>query len=230
MSDYQRFAVYYTAPTGPLAEFGANWLGWDMVSGQPAPHPDIAGLPAPVAELTATPRKYGFHGTLKAPFRLAPGTGPAMLLGAMRDMAGTIAPVALSGGLKLAQLGGFLALIPKGGDKALNELTAELVRELDLFRAPLTDREYARRKPEKLSPAQRAHLDRWGYPYVMEEFRFHMTLTGDLPAAQARAVCDALTPVLAPMLTAPYVIDAISLAGEDAAGRFHLIERVPLTG
>ncbi len=230
MSDYQRFAVYYTAPAGPLATFGANWLGWDMVSGQPAAHPDIPGLTAPVAELTATPRKYGFHGTLKAPFRLAPGTDAAMLLAGMRSIAGAIPPVTLANGLKLARLGGFLALIPKGGDRALNDLAADLVRELDLYRAPLSDREYARRKPETLSPAQREHLDRWGYPYVMEEFRFHMTLTGDLPTPQAQALCDALIPVLDPLLTTPYVIDAISLAGEDTQGRFHLIQRVPLTG
>ena len=38
-----------------------------------------------------------------------------------------------------------------------------------------------RRRPETLSPRQRELLHRRGYPFVMEEFRFHPRLTGGLP-------------------------------------------------
>ena len=39
----------------------------------------------------------------------------------------------------------------------------------------------ARRLRSPLSPQQRELLVRYGYPYVHEEFRFHMTLTGRVP-------------------------------------------------
>ena len=73
-------------------------------------------------------------------------------------------------------------------------------------------------------------LQRWGYPHVMEEFRFHMTLTGSLPAAELAAVEAVLAPRLALLLPAPFAIDALTLLGEDADGRFHQISRAALTG
>ena len=79
MPVFTRFAVYYAPEPGPLADFGAAWLGWDATAGSARAHPDIAGLPRPVAEITQTPRKYGFHGTVKPPFRLAPGSTPEAL-------------------------------------------------------------------------------------------------------------------------------------------------------
>ena len=78
MIEFSRYAVYYAPPADdPLAVFGAGWLGWNAVEGALAQHPEIAALPAPVERITATPRKYGFHGTLKPPFRL---TGDAATL------------------------------------------------------------------------------------------------------------------------------------------------------
>ncbi|TMV36066.1 DUF1045 domain-containing protein, partial [Thioclava sp. BHET1] len=97
MADFSRYAVYYAPPAGPLADFGAGWLGWDPVAGLPRAHPAVAGLPCPVAELTATPRKYGFHGTLKPPFRLAPGTEAGGLIAALDALAADLAPLALEG-------------------------------------------------------------------------------------------------------------------------------------
>ena len=70
MPEYTRFAVYYAPEPGAFADFTASWLGWDPVTASPRPYPQIPGLPRPVAEITDTPRKYGFHGTLKPPFRL----------------------------------------------------------------------------------------------------------------------------------------------------------------
>ncbi|TKA95193.1 DUF1045 domain-containing protein, partial [Cereibacter changlensis] len=90
--------------------------------------------------------------------------------------------------------------------------------------------EIARRRPERLSPRQRGYLADWGYPYVMEEFRFHLTLTGDLPEAEAAQVEAVLAPVLAPLLPRPFRIGSLCLFGEAADGRFRLLERVALTG
>lgn len=65
---FRRYGLYYTPRPGALAEFGAAWLGWDPVAGQSMAHPAIDGLPRDISEITASPRKYGLHGTIKPPF------------------------------------------------------------------------------------------------------------------------------------------------------------------
>lgn len=228
MTDYDRYAIYYAPEPGPLADFGAAWLGWDAMRGAAADHPDVAGLPRPIEALTGTPRKYGFHGTIKPPFRLAAGTTAEGLHRAAAALAEDLAPVTLDG-LRLHRLGGFLALTPEGDAGALADLAARVVTGLDAFRAPAPADEIARRRPERLTPRQRAHLDRWGYPYVMEDFLFHMTLTGALPEDEARQVEAALAPVVAPLLPRPFRVTDLCLFGE-TAGRFHLIHRYTLSG
>ena len=227
--DYRRYAIYYTPAPGPLTQVCSAWLGWDMATGRDVPHPDVAGLPLPVAEITETPRKYGLHATMKPPFRLAQGATPAMLDDALASFCAQ-RPAVTMDGLELARLGRFLALRPLGNEFPLNALAADIVRAFDAFRAPLTEAEMARRREAGLTPEQDALLRAWGYPYVMDQFRFHITLTGKLPVAQARQTAEALAPVLTPLLPAPFVIDALSLAGEDAKGRFHLISRHAFTG
>ncbi|NNU80359.1 DUF1045 domain-containing protein [Halovulum dunhuangense] len=227
MDSMKRFAIYYAPPAGGLSDFGAAWLGWDPATGSTVAHPDVAGLPRPVAELTGTPRKYGFHGTLKPPFRLAQGQTADALADACAALASRIAPFDLQG-LRLARLGGFLALVPEGDAAPLAALAAACVRDLDPFRAPPTGSEIARRAPDRLSPRQRELLDRWGYPYVMEEFRFHLTLSGKLDPQDAAAVEAALAPVVAPLLPRPFPIGEICLFGEDGAGMFHILRRFAL--
>ena len=229
MEDFRRYAIYYVPRPGEMAEAAAAWLGWDLAQGRAVAPPLLAGLPGPLADLTAAARPYGFHGTLKAPFRLAPGQNARALNLAAARLAERLAPVSLPR-LQLAELGGFLALIPEGDAKDLLGLGAEVVSQLDRFRAPLTAAEIARRRPERLSPRQRDLVDTWGYPHVMEAFRFHLTLTGDLDAATRAAVARVLESWLVPILPAPFVIEDICLVGEDAAGRFHLLARHALTG
>ncbi|WP_424973557.1 DUF1045 domain-containing protein [Dinoroseobacter sp. S124A] len=221
---YSRFAVYYIAPEGPLASFGARWLGWDVITGTPADPLDVAGR----AEATETPRKYGFHGTLKPPFRLAEGLDLAALQTAMATLAARQGS-ARCDGLQLSRLGRFLALTPVGETGALAALAEACVTELDLFRAPPSAEELARRRGAGLSPAQEANLVEWGYPYVRDQFRFHMTLTGRLPKPDLPSWEDTLRAALPP-LPAPFVIDSLGLVGERADGRFELIQRYALTG
>ncbi|MDB6452953.1 DUF1045 domain-containing protein [Falsirhodobacter sp. 20TX0035] len=209
-----RYAIYYLPPPGPLARFGAEWLGWDPEAGVRLSHP------LSVDALVAEPRKYGFHGTLKAPFRLL---GPeADLEVAVADLAHRLRPV-WPGPLKVERLGSFLALVPQGDQTELNETAALIVRFLEPFRQPLTEAEIARRKPERLTPKQRELLDAWGYPFVMEEFRFHMTLTGPCDMQP-----EALEPLIQPALPAEFGIDSICLMKEDREGRFHLLRRYPI--
>ncbi len=114
---FNRYAVYYTVPQGPLADFGASWLGWDLVTGREVPHQTLPDLSQnEIAEITQTPRKYGFHGTIKPPFRLADGCDADGLMLAFQRAASQVAPVTLDG-LKLAQIGRFLALVVDGGSE-----------------------------------------------------------------------------------------------------------------
>lgn len=220
---FQRLAIYYLPPPGPLADLGNAWLGWDARAGVAVARPDC-GLD--LAALTAAPHRYGFHATLKAPFRLAADRMQAEVAAALHDHAARLAPVLLPEGLALRAEHGFLALMPPAPVPELTALAAGLVRGLDGFRAPLTTAERARRRPETLSPRQRAQLDRWGYPWIFADFRFHMTLTG--PLADPAPVMRALAPVLPADLGAPLTIRHVALMGEDAEGRFHLIAEVPL--
>lgn len=223
----QRYAIYYAPPPGALADFAARWLGWDAAEGCARAHPVLNGLPLPIADLTATPRKYGFHGTLKPPFRLADGRTEAELRNACASLARCLAPLRLPG-LRLARLGGFLALVPQGDTGPLATLAAEVVMALDGFRAPPDAAEIARRRPERLSASQRDLLARWGYPYVLGEFRFHLTLTGDLPHDTATQVAEVLTPQLAPLLAERFEVADICLFGEAEDGGFRLLHRYPL--
>ena len=222
----KRYALYYAPADRGLWQAGAAWLGRDAETGQAVPHPEVAGLDV----ATLAPRKYGLHATLKAPFRLAAGVGADDLAEALAHAAAQIAPVVLPG-LAVASLGGrFLALRPEGSEAGLMDLAAEVVTRFEPFRAPLTEAELARRKPETLSPRQRDLLVAFGYPYVFEEFRFHMTLSGDLPEAELARLAPEAEAFFAPHLARPFAVDQLCLFGEDESGLFHLLSRHRLTG
>lgn len=225
---FERYAIYYTpARQTALADFGAAWLGWDSATGVAVAHPAVVDLD--VAAITETPRKYGFHGTIKPPFRLAQGQSASALDQALADLCAQTAPVTLTG-LRLARLGRFLALVPDGDATALAGLAARAVQDLDPFRAPATEAEMAKRRAARLSPAQDAMLVRWGYPYVLDQFRFHLTLTRRLDPDTAAEAEAALGPILADLPLRPYTLTGLTLLGEDETGRFHQITRHRLTG
>ncbi|WP_050928156.1 DUF1045 domain-containing protein [Aestuariivita boseongensis] len=225
-----RYAIYFIPDQAePWAAFCTAWLGWDIAAGKAVEHPDIAGLDRPVSAITAVPRRYGLHATLKPPFRLRAGKTAAALTRAVRDLARDIAPVTLSG-LDVTPLGRFLALTAQGETRTLNAAAARIVRELDAFRAPPSDQELERRRSAHLSPAQEANLKQWGYPHVLDQFRFHMTLTSKLPKDDQARTLATLQSHLAPLLPRPFVIRDIALVGEDDEGFFHLIDRFALSG
>ena len=230
MAVYSRYAVYYVPPKGSaLAHFGATWLGWDLDPGTPLPHPDLPGLAVPIAEVTATPRRYGFHGTLKPPFRLADNDGGVALRSAVAALAAR-SPAILGPPLALSPIGRFLALMPSAPFPELDRLAAACVTELDAFRAPPSEAELSRRRAAGLSAAQEAYLARWGYPYVLGEFRFHLTLTGPLDAPTAAEVASVLAPLAAPHCAEPFTVGEICLCGELSDGHFQIVERYSLTG
>ena len=186
-------------------------------------------LPRPALELSARPRKYGFHGTLKPPFVLAEGRSVAGLHAAIAAMAPRLPRLRLEG-MRLAALGRFLALIPEGDTGPIDDLAAALVETLDGFRAPPETSEAMQRRTRGLTPRQDALLSRWGYPYVMEEFQFHITLTGPLEDEERAQTAAALEPLFKPLLERPFRIDDICLFGEGQDGMFRNLHRYTLTG
>jgi len=183
MSNYPRYAIYYAPERGSrLDRFGAELLGYDAYEGIDVPFPAIE-LPADWHQMTQDPRKYGFHATLKPPMALAPGCSEDELIAACAAFAGTPRAIPLIEPI-VDTISGFSALVPSTGSPTLEDLAADCISTFDRFRAPLTDADRARRNPPRLTPRQRDYLERWGYPYVMEEFRFHMTLTGRLDTAR----------------------------------------------
>jgi putative phosphonate metabolism protein len=227
-----RFALYFTpAAQSRLARFGAAMLGYDCDAGATVPQARLDGIDAAAAARAAVePARYGFHGTLVAPFELAPGRSPGDLAAALAGFAAQRAPVAL-GRLKVAPIGGFTALVPAGPQDAVGALAGECLAAFDACRAPLDEHDRARRLAAGLSPRQVELLERWGYPYVFEEFRFHMTLTGRLPADQRARWLAALAAAFAPLADEPVEIDALSLLRQDdRAARFRVVARQPLRG
>lgn len=225
MTGFPRYAIYFAAGAdSALSRFGAELLGYDAYTGDELPFPREALQVAPDwRDISADPRKYGFHATLKAPMALAPGKTEAELVAACAAFASkartipTIQPV-------VDTISGFIAVIPAEPVDALQQLAADCVRDFDSFRPALTAEDRVRRKPEKLSERQREYLDRWGYPYVMEEFRFHMTLTGRLDAERRGPILEMLRARFATLKLDALTIDRITLfRQDDAKARFRII-------
>jgi Protein of unknown function (DUF1045) len=226
MDQMQRYAVYYAPREGAFAFRANDWLGRESGNASDLPQPVLAGIGDP-RDITAEPRRYGFHGTIRAPFRPAEGVGEETVSRTVSHLAARLRPVVCEG-LRVEVLHGFIALTPAGCEAALLELGAAVVEGTDTLRAPLTEAEIARRRPDRLSPRQRELMHRWGYPHVMEEFRFHLTLTDRLENPEP--VRAALETYFAPVLPRPFVIEDLCLFGEDASGRFQLMHRYALTG
>ncbi len=225
--EFSRYALYYAPPEGAAwSDLATAWLGWDMVAGKNLPHPDAGEID--VDTITARPRKYGLHGTIKPPFRLAEGTDRMGLQAAAQELSARLAPVKLDG-LEVAQLGPFLALRPVGDTTALADLAAACVEGLDRFRAPAPEAELARRRARGLTDRQESHLQRWGYPYVMDDFRFHITLTRRLDATLLPSIERWLSARLGPLLPRPFIVSDFALVGEAEDGRFHMIHRYTLS-
>lgn len=224
---FSRYAVFYTLPPGPLSRFCNSWLGWDIRAGATVSPPSIDGLPASVADITRAPRKYGVHGTIKAPFHLQPGTTPDQLLAAFSRFCAAQSPVYVDR-LELACLGRFVALVPVGDTSDLSALAARAVQDLDRFRAPLSEPERSRRLGKSMRQEHRNNLELWGYPYVMDAFKFHITLSGKLPGQQAMQVQTVLRPLLDPLLPHPMHLESLSLCGQTPAGMFQEVSRLPL--
>ncbi|WP_417687523.1 DUF1045 domain-containing protein [Roseibium sp.] len=176
-----RYAIYFAAPADDaLMRAGNAWLGRDPYTGASLPQPHAGGLSADrFADLTIDPRRYGFHGTLKAPFELKAGTSEEDLVEACRALSRCIAPFEFAG-LQPRALGKFLALVPVDEAPELAAFAEVCMRHFEPLRAPLAASDLERRRKSGLTLTQDRNLKDWGYPYIFDDFRFHMTLSNKL--------------------------------------------------
>ena len=213
---HRRYAVYFCpSPDSTWARASAQWLGWDVNT--------ACALESVGQAWVSTPQKYGFHATLKAPFRPNAPDALAGLLDSLQQLAGRHQPIELAP--QLNQIGSFWAFTQGQPCPELNALEADLVRSLEPYRAPLNPAEMAKRLQADLSPHQRALLDRWGYPYVLDQFQFHLTLTGSDPAGAAGEL---IHQHFAQAMASPLWVRDLALVGERQDGFFEVIHRQPL--
>ena len=196
----ERFAIYF-AP------------GRDSLLGQRAE----AWLAQPELEaLTVSARRYGFHATLKAPMALAAGVDRAQVEMAVAEFAGRNAAVEMELAARL--IDGFLALTAEPQSQELTDFAASVVVAFEPLRALLAPAERARRLRAPLSARQIELLDRYGYPYVLEEFQFHMTLTDRLATEQREPMRKRAADWFAEALAEPVVLDRLVLFHEAEPG------------
>jgi putative phosphonate metabolism protein len=177
-----RYAVYFApAVESPWWDAGSRWLGRCAATDRALDQPPIEGVDAALLRrLTHEPRRYGWHATLKAPFALAEGVSPADFRSALQALASRFRAFDMPA-LRARRLGGFLALCPEGNAETIHELAAACVTELHPLVSVLSCAEIERRRRKSLLSTQEdALLVRWGYPYVLKRYRFHMSLTSDL--------------------------------------------------
>ncbi|RFC00730.1 hypothetical protein B5K08_00605 [Rhizobium leguminosarum bv. trifolii] len=227
-----RYALYFSPPKDdPLTGAASLWLGRDAFSDETYPAPEHERLDAAEQfELTADPRRYGFHATIKAPFSLAASVTERDLMAVVEEFAARTEAFEIPE-LVLGQLGRFFALVPGSVHQPLQDFAAKVVRSFEPFRAAITEADMARRNPEKLSDSQRANLQRWGYPYVMEDFGFHMTLTGQVPEPRAAVMKTILTERFADFTGRPLTISGLAVFTEETRGApFKVHSWLPLSG
>ena len=210
---YFRYGLYFKPKAGSaLAEFEDKWFA--------ANRPN---------EVIGIPKRYGLHATLKAPFKLDEQKTFDGMFAAIKQLSAGFSPIQV-GELVQRKIGSFLALVPKSNCPDLDRLAFECVRMIDPYRAPIEVRELERRRTVSLSSEEEKMLRNWGYPYVKDSFRFHITLTGNLDEKQVKYIQPELGDLLKPVLSEPLMIEDICLVGDPGEGKpFRLLERFSLT-
>lgn len=214
-----RYAIYFTpSSTDALLKIAHNWLGRNAFTGEPVRRPVIKGLAVEeLDKITVSARRYGFHATIKAPFHLAQNYNEDDLLRDLMHFSLSIKPITLPR-LQIAEIGSCFALMLKEPVPGLQQMANDTVVALDKFRAPLSEQDFSRRNPQALTSAQLRNLQQWGYPYVFDEFRFHMTLTDKIEEQHRLKIAAILDDFFAPVLTDSVEINNLALFVEPEPG------------
>jgi len=223
-----RYAIYF-APRAHSRWWSvwSGWLGHDAIKRTPLARPNVSGVePGLLAELVKEPSRYGLHATLKAPFKLRTGAHISDLEEFAINFAAQQQPFTLN--LKIERLGNFFALTPVQVDSKINTLAGVIVKEFARFAMPPSQSEIDRRRLSGLSAHQDEMLLRWGYPYVMDCFRFHISLSGHLKGIDSNVetlIKNALNLQLNSVISEPLVFDSICLFEEPAAGQNFFLKK-----
>lgn len=179
--------------------------------------PVLPGL----AEATAEPRRYGLHGTLKAPF--VPRYGLQSFLQAATSFAAQCHSFALPA-LAVKEIEAVVALCPVTASPQLYQLAEACVKILDPHRTPESEDVQAKRRNGKTA-RQIVHITQFGYPFIFEDFNFHMTLTGQMKNnPYLKAACAYFSQALGQ----PRFIDNLAIFVEEEKGSpFRLYCRLP---
>jgi hypothetical protein len=215
---FERYAIYWAPePGSALAEFGRRWFGSDPDTGPPPDERALFGLDAGLAgRAVESPRRYGLHATVKAPFRPAMGIDEAALARALDEFCARRRRVR-SAPLRLHRFTRYLALVPEGRRAGIEWLADECVTHFDRFRAPLSEADLARRSGS-LSPLERAHFEEFGYPHIFSLFFFHITLAGPLAEEELAKVEAALAPAVAPFTAHDFELEGFAIFGDPGGG------------
>jgi len=227
----KRYAIYFAPPRGSaLWNFGNSWLGRDVETGEELRRPAIIGLEdVDIDELTSSPSLYGFHATIKPPFRLSNPFDLGDLVKSLEEFAAA----RKSFGCSLAgpsEIGNFIAFALGYASAEMDSLASEAVEFFDLYRSPLTDEELRKRRSVSLTSRQEENLQNWGYPYVKEDFRFHMTLTNAVKTVALRSrLKEALSDAAQTAgVIGPTEISGLALYAQPGLGMpFKLLRRFP---
>ena len=228
-----RYALYY-APRAEeaLAVAAGRWLGRNAETGEARDVVPVGGVSHErLSAIVADPRQYGFHGTLKPPIVLVEGATERDFVDAVGTFASTERQIDVPS-MMLAEVEDFLALVPAERCAALQDFSDRCVVEFDEFRRPADEAELARRRAAGLSQRQEDLLLRWGYPYLLEQGRFHLTLTGRVLDPRERGlVFDELRRRFVAFIDRPLAVRDLCVFRQPAPGRpFTVLARFRLGG
>ncbi len=237
MKKYSRYAIYYAPPKeSNLEEFGRYWFGWDPLNAKLINNKrrinylngfGIKNLKN-IDKNVLIAKKYGFHGTLIPPFKLNKNYSTNLLFKKTEDIAKKFKKFKFYK-FKLKKINNFYAFVQNKKNNNINKLSNRLVRELFKFRSPLTKKEIDRRNPSKLSKLQLNILHKWGYPYLMSEFNFHMTLASEVTGNKLYFELKKIEKNKEIILNEINNFDKIYIFGENQKGMFENLENFSLS-
>lgn len=217
-----RYAVYLTSPRHhALTRAAERWLGRSAFTGA------TSAPEAPAEADAATPARYGFHATMRAPFRLRDDRSEDALRDAFARFAAEEGTIAAR--LTVASLANFVALVAPD-QPAIERAHAASLDAFEPFRAPLNAAEIARRRPERLDARGLALLEAYGYPHVLEHFRFHMTLSGPLAPEAIAPVRETAAEYFAAFLDARQPLVFALYVEREANGPFVILDEATTLG